>query len=66
MFLAPAEPGPIKEIPMGAVCSNARFVFDRTITLQAHDYLELKDGQFWLHGGASIDLLDGKWGLCCR
>lgn len=57
------EPGTIEEIPIGCVCSNARFVFDQPVTLLSQNHIELREGQFWLVEGAFEFLLEGKWSL---
>lgn len=55
------NPGEIKEIPFGCVCSNAKFVFDQPVAMLDQNYIEMVDGQFWLIEGNTHFFLEGKW-----
>ena len=61
VFLILEEPGTIKEIPLGCVCANARFVFDQPVSLLENNHIEMIDGQFWLIEGPFQAFLEGKW-----
>lgn len=55
------EEGVGSEIPKGVVCTNARFVFDQAVRLTRKDYLQLRDGQWFLVSDGQATLLEGKW-----
>ena len=49
------------EIPIGVVCQNARFVFDRAVHLRKNDVLTLVDGQWFVIRDGDATLIEGKW-----
>jgi hypothetical protein len=55
----------LSEIGIGVTCRNARFVFDRLVTVELGDLLELDNGQWFLiknpDGDEKRIALDGKW-----
>lgn len=55
----------IGQVPQGAVCRNARFVFDEPVTIYKDEEIELIDGQWFLvipgPDGEVLQKLNGKW-----
>lgn len=50
----------LTEIYHGDICSNAKFVLDKPITITADDVLILEDGQWYLEAEEPIRL-QGRW-----
>lgn len=57
----PEEPGTYNNIPQGAVCNQASFMFDQPLTMTDQHWIELVDGQMWLCNGTSRFFMEGKW-----
>jgi hypothetical protein len=51
----------ITEAGAGWACKNARFVFDKQISVGKDDVLELLNGQFFLISNGTRTTLEGKW-----
>lgn len=55
----------IDQIEKGVVSSNARFVFDKPVTVLRNEAIEMRDGQFFLvsapFGVEVYYPLSGKW-----
>ena len=64
-YFSDSEETNVAEIGIGVVCRHARFVFDKPLTLQLDEVIELDNGQFFLvkvvDGKEKRTLLNGKW-----
>jgi hypothetical protein len=61
LFVRFDKPCNISEAGAGWACKNARFVFDKQISVGKTDLLELLNGQFFLISNGKRTALEGKW-----
>lgn len=60
-YILEDQPTVIDRISSDDVCQIADFVFDRAVVIPKHGYLELVDGQWFLHTNGNVTHLDGRW-----